>query len=86
MASVTKDAIRQATVTAGVKANAKEAADLATFVAPLIDTLKYGVEGMQAEGRFAALRVGAGAETGRGTSTSPYTLTEHSMKVRQLLL
>ena len=36
-----------------------------------METLEYGMEALQAEGRYAALRVGAGAETGRGVSTSP---------------
>ena len=42
---------------------------------------------MQAEGRYAALGIGGGAETGRGVLRRHFnTLAEHSVKVRQLLL
>ena len=58
MSTATKDAIQQATVVAGVKANAKQAGDLATFGAALIESLEYGMESapLVCKQRVATLR------------------------------
>ena len=91
MASATKDAVQQAAVTAGVKANNKQAADLATFVAPLMETVECGMEGAPpvCKQRVATLRseleqVQEPVEVYLRRHFN--TLADHSVKVRQLLL
>ena len=91
MASGTKDAIQQATVTASVTANAKHAADLDTFVAALMEILEYGMEVAppQCKHRVATLR----SELEQVQKLVEVylrrrfnTLAEHSVNVRRLLL
>ena len=91
MASVTKDAIQQATVTASVRANAKQADNLDTFVAALMEILEYGMEGAPPECKQRVVTLRSELEQVQKL-VEVYllrhfnTLTEYSVRVRQLLL
>ena len=91
MVSTTIDAVQQAAVTAGVKANAKQAAYLATFVAPLMETQEYGMEGALPACKQRVPTMRSELEQVQKlveVYLRPHlnTLAEHSVRVRQLLL
>ena len=91
MTSATKDAIQQATVTAGLKVNVKQEADLSTFVAPLMQTIGYDIEGDPPVCKQRDVTLRSELEQVKNL-VEVYlrrhfiTRAEHSVKVRHLLL
>ena len=92
MSPATKDAIQQTTVTVGVRANAKQAADLPTFVSPLMKALEYGMEGAPPVRKQGVDTLRSELEQVGAEMVEVYlrrhfnTPAEHSVKGRQLLL